>query len=307
MRTGPGTAGVRTVAVFEAAKGLLVLVAGFSLLSLVHHDVQHTAETIVRHLHLNPARHYPRVFIEAAGRVSNSRLWLLAGGAFAYSLAPSRHWPAAPLSVGGVVRHSRRSIACRGPGAFRATRARPCHPARNLLVVAYLLYCAVAVAHRPPSRPSALERSPVPAHAGAVARSDGGGALPTIPRTSAPGAPARAAAGPRVRVPVLPCHGIRAQALTVVAREPVVSHERNAPSRDERDRIVGRRRRAGGEAEKARSAARTAGKGVVVSGASYGRPSTGLPSRSRTSGRRGRWPAARRRHWAHEQRRPKRN
>ncbi|RYG83545.1 DUF2127 domain-containing protein, partial [bacterium] len=31
---------VRTVAVFEAAKGLLVLLAGFGLLRLLHHDVQ---------------------------------------------------------------------------------------------------------------------------------------------------------------------------------------------------------------------------------------------------------------------------
>ena len=38
------------------------------------------------HLHLNPARHYPRVFIEAAGRLTDARLWLLAAGAFAYSL-----------------------------------------------------------------------------------------------------------------------------------------------------------------------------------------------------------------------------
>jgi uncharacterized membrane protein (DUF2068 family) len=40
----------------------------------------------VVHLHLNPARHYPRVFIEAAGRLTDARLWLLAAGGFAYSL-----------------------------------------------------------------------------------------------------------------------------------------------------------------------------------------------------------------------------
>jgi uncharacterized membrane protein (DUF2068 family) len=40
----------------------------------------------VVHLHLNSARHYPRVFIEAAGRLTDARLWLLAAGAFAYSL-----------------------------------------------------------------------------------------------------------------------------------------------------------------------------------------------------------------------------
>ncbi len=78
-------AGLRTVAVFEAAKGLLVMAAGLGLLALLHHDVQHAAEVVVRHLHLNPARHYPRVFLEAAGRVTDARLWLLAAGAFAYS------------------------------------------------------------------------------------------------------------------------------------------------------------------------------------------------------------------------------
>lgn len=78
-------AGLRTVATFEAAKGLLVLAAGLGVLSLLHHDLQHAAEAIVRHLHLNPARHYPRIFIQAAASVTDARLWLLACGAFAYS------------------------------------------------------------------------------------------------------------------------------------------------------------------------------------------------------------------------------
>ncbi len=77
--------GLRTVAAFEAAKGLVVLAAGLGLLALLHHDVPRAAETLVRHLHLNPARHYPRVFLEAAARVTDARLWLLAAGAFAYS------------------------------------------------------------------------------------------------------------------------------------------------------------------------------------------------------------------------------
>ena len=73
------------MAAFEAAKGLVVMAVGFGLLSLIHHDVQRVAEAIVRHLHLNPARHVPRVFLEAAGRTTDKRLWLLAAGAFAYS------------------------------------------------------------------------------------------------------------------------------------------------------------------------------------------------------------------------------
>jgi uncharacterized membrane protein (DUF2068 family) len=77
--------GIRTVALFEAAKGIVVLLAGFGLFSLVHRDVQHLAETLVTHAHLNPASHRPRVFIELAGRLNDARLWQLACGALAYS------------------------------------------------------------------------------------------------------------------------------------------------------------------------------------------------------------------------------
>lgn len=78
-------AGVRAIAFFEAVKGGLVLVAGFGLLALVHRDLEDLAERLVRHSHLNPASHYPRVFIEAAARTSDSRLRTLAALAFVYS------------------------------------------------------------------------------------------------------------------------------------------------------------------------------------------------------------------------------
>lgn len=77
--------GVRAVAVFEALKGLLVLVAGFGLFSLVHHDLQAVAERLVQYSHLNPARHYPQVFIEAASHINDSRLRSLAVLAFLYA------------------------------------------------------------------------------------------------------------------------------------------------------------------------------------------------------------------------------
>ena len=78
-------AGVRAVALFEALKGALVLIAGFGLLALVHRDLEDLAERLVQHTHLNPASHYPRVFIEAAARTSDARLRVLAALAFAYS------------------------------------------------------------------------------------------------------------------------------------------------------------------------------------------------------------------------------
>jgi uncharacterized membrane protein (DUF2068 family) len=140
-----GAAGVRTVAVFEAAKGLIVLVAGFSLLSLVHHDAQHTAETIVRHLHLNPARHYPRVFIEAAGHVSSSRLRLLAAGGFAYSLVRFVEayglWRLRPWAEWFAILSGGLYLPLEIYELFRRpTRVKAAILLGNVLVVAYLLY-----------------------------------------------------------------------------------------------------------------------------------------------------------------------
>jgi uncharacterized membrane protein (DUF2068 family) len=77
--------GLKAVALFEALKGFAVILAGVGLLTFVHRDAQAFAERLVIHLHLNPARHYPRVFIEAAGHLTDANLWLLAAGAFAYS------------------------------------------------------------------------------------------------------------------------------------------------------------------------------------------------------------------------------
>lgn len=100
--------GVRTVALLEAVKGLLVLLVGFGLLALIHHDVQHVAGMLVQHLHLNPAKRYPRIFIDAATAATDARLWVLAGLALpyagmrlieAYGLWQERRW-AEWLAVG---------------------------------------------------------------------------------------------------------------------------------------------------------------------------------------------------------------
>jgi uncharacterized membrane protein (DUF2068 family) len=78
--------GLRVVAVLEGAKGGLVLVTGFGLLAFIHRDLHSAAEKIVRHLHWNPARHYPRIFLEAAARITDTQLLLLALSAFLYAV-----------------------------------------------------------------------------------------------------------------------------------------------------------------------------------------------------------------------------
>ena len=44
--------GLRWIAVFEAAKGLFILLAGIGLLWLVHRDVRDTAEQLIRRMAL---------------------------------------------------------------------------------------------------------------------------------------------------------------------------------------------------------------------------------------------------------------
>lgn len=78
---------IRAVAACEAAKGVLVLVAASGLLALIHRDVHAAAATLIEHLHLNPAAHYPSIFLDAAAQVHDSRLMMLAAGAALYAAA----------------------------------------------------------------------------------------------------------------------------------------------------------------------------------------------------------------------------
>jgi uncharacterized membrane protein (DUF2068 family) len=78
---------IRFVALLEAAKGFLVVASGAALLEIAHHGAQRLAEELVQHLHLNPASHYPRIFVDAAGNLTDGRLRLLAFAAGVYSLA----------------------------------------------------------------------------------------------------------------------------------------------------------------------------------------------------------------------------
>lgn len=77
--------GIRSVAVIEAAKGVVVLLTGFGLFALVHRNVQQLAETLVAHAHLNPASHTPRVFLDYAGQLDDAHLMQLAAAALAYA------------------------------------------------------------------------------------------------------------------------------------------------------------------------------------------------------------------------------
>jgi uncharacterized membrane protein (DUF2068 family) len=73
------------VASVEFLKGLVVLLAGFGVLSLVHRDAWDVAESFLEWLHISPETHYAQVFLNLADQVTDTKVWAVAIGALAYS------------------------------------------------------------------------------------------------------------------------------------------------------------------------------------------------------------------------------
>lgn len=80
------TAGLRTIALLEAAKGLLVLMLGFGLLTLLHKDVEEVAENLLFHMHINTEHRLGQAVLHAAAKMTDTRLWAITAGAVAYSV-----------------------------------------------------------------------------------------------------------------------------------------------------------------------------------------------------------------------------
>ncbi len=76
---------MQAVALMEAVKGIIVLGAGFGLLTLLHRDVARIAVSLVTRLHIDPSQHYAGVFLDFAQHTTDKRLWAGAGLALIYS------------------------------------------------------------------------------------------------------------------------------------------------------------------------------------------------------------------------------
>jgi uncharacterized membrane protein (DUF2068 family) len=76
---------LRAIASFELTKGLVVLLAGFGALSLVHRDVWDVAISLLRLLHIKHRYHYADIFLRLAEGVTDRELVLVAVVAALYS------------------------------------------------------------------------------------------------------------------------------------------------------------------------------------------------------------------------------
>jgi uncharacterized membrane protein (DUF2068 family) len=70
--------GVRTVATWEFAKGVVIVLAGLGVFHMRHRDIWGVAESLLEFFHVNPLQHYVGVFIDVVYRVSNLHLWVIA-------------------------------------------------------------------------------------------------------------------------------------------------------------------------------------------------------------------------------------
>jgi uncharacterized membrane protein (DUF2068 family) len=80
LPSAPPPAPLRALALFEGAKGLLVIVAGVGILRWPQ-ALERVAEALVAHLHLNPAKHEALIFTLVAAGGSGRLRWLAVGAA----------------------------------------------------------------------------------------------------------------------------------------------------------------------------------------------------------------------------------
>jgi uncharacterized membrane protein (DUF2068 family) len=79
--------GLRTVAVFEALKGVLALASAYVLTVMIRRDVdfEEAAEHILFSLHINPSHHWSQEFLHAADKISDASLAMIAAIAITYA------------------------------------------------------------------------------------------------------------------------------------------------------------------------------------------------------------------------------
>jgi len=63
---------VRTVATWEFAKGVVIVLAGLGVFHMRHRDIWGVAESLLEFFHVNPLQHYVGVFIDVVYRSATS-------------------------------------------------------------------------------------------------------------------------------------------------------------------------------------------------------------------------------------------
>jgi uncharacterized membrane protein (DUF2068 family) len=77
---------LRSIATFELAKGMVVLLAAVGVVLLIHReDPWDIADGLLRLLHISPDSHFAQLFLDWADTLTEARLYAVAAVAAAYS------------------------------------------------------------------------------------------------------------------------------------------------------------------------------------------------------------------------------
>jgi len=136
---------LKAIAAFEGLKGFAAIASGLGLLGLLHHDIRHLALELVGHFGLDPAQHFPSVFLHYVNLLNGTPVstWmlLLCGYAAlrlaeAYALWRERAWGAVlgALSGGLYIPFEWRHLLHRPSLVSAAVLA------VNVLIVAFLVH-----------------------------------------------------------------------------------------------------------------------------------------------------------------------
>jgi len=76
---------LRTIAVFEATKGVAALAMLAGVIDLMHHDVRHLALELIGHFGWNPQAHYSEIILHYANMLPGANMQQLVLLVFAYA------------------------------------------------------------------------------------------------------------------------------------------------------------------------------------------------------------------------------
>jgi uncharacterized membrane protein (DUF2068 family) len=139
------SSGLKAVAVFEAIKGSLALLAAFGLLAIIPQEAREDAVELVGRLHLNPGKSYPNIFVRLMENAGNAQLWMIAALVVVYALVRfleayglwrSRPWAEWLAAVSGAIYVPFELYELsRGVSAIKVAAL-----ALNLAIVAYMCF-----------------------------------------------------------------------------------------------------------------------------------------------------------------------
>ena len=78
--------GLRGIALLEAGKGGVALLAGFAILIFRHKDYQAIAERVLAFLHISPGRRFFQTVVRGASHMTTHTIWLVFFGIIVYVL-----------------------------------------------------------------------------------------------------------------------------------------------------------------------------------------------------------------------------